>query len=112
MYSFNLEANNWEAEPDLIRKQTYHASLAIGQKIYVACGHEGEKNLNSIKIMDLSERSGLSPSKSWKKISFEQFTPRSMAFLSILQINFEIIVIHGFILLDLKHWTADYRWIW
>ena len=54
VYSFNAEANKWQAEPELNQKRCTHASLAIGQKVYVACGKDDLSYLNSIEVMDLS----------------------------------------------------------
>ena len=71
VFSFNVGANKWEAEPELNQKRAKHASLAIGQKVYVACGKDGSSFLNSIEVMDLSESRGSSPGRSWKMINLQ-----------------------------------------
>ena len=76
MYSLNVKAKKWEAEPELNKKRSAHASLAIGQKVYVACGYDGSSMLNSIEVMDLSESRGSSPGRSRKMINLQQLKPR------------------------------------
>ena len=82
VYFFNIEANKWESLPKLNKNRSSHASLAVGQKVYVACGNDGSTLLNSVEFMDFSESPGFFSSRSWKIIFLQQIKPRSSILFS------------------------------
>ena len=68
----DLNNNKWFRTSDLNQGRENHSSCCIGELIFVICGEESFKKLNSIEKLDF----GYSSSRTWEKIELEQLTPR------------------------------------
>ena len=50
--------------PEMLEARESHSSLVFGHEVYVFCGHDGERNLNTVEFLDLAPRQGYLMTKS------------------------------------------------
>ena len=70
----------------MIDARECHSSLVIRQQVFVFCGNDGRRNLNTVEIMDLCPRQGPMMTKSdpvWEILT-PSIAPRQMPIVSAI----------------------------
>ena len=73
------EQGPWKEWPEMHDTREMHSSLTMPHQVFVFCGHDGERFLNTIEVLDLAFRQAPFRRKykpNWDIVESELLTPR------------------------------------
>ena len=68
---YDIAGNEWIPGPELIYKRSHASACALGDQLFVFCGHDGTNNIDRIESLDLSNAT----SNPWVEVEFDFYFP-------------------------------------